>query len=66
MGAAYLVDENGQRLTGAPEQQLLAGECWAHLRDGSSGQWHVHKLREAAQLGTPRLLEMLLPFPEMA
>lgn len=62
-GAAYLVDENGARLSGSPAEQLEVGTCWAHLRDGSTGQWHVHQFSHASELNTPRILEMLLPFP---
>lgn len=63
-GVAYLVDEDGHRLKGTPEEQLLIGACWAHLRDGSNGQWHVHALREASELNDPRILDMLQPFPD--
>lgn len=62
-GAAYLVDEDGHRLLGTAEEQLQLGPCWAHLRDGATGQWHVHPLHQASELNTPQILAMLQPFP---
>jgi hypothetical protein len=62
-GAAYFVDEDGHRLPGLPEEQLLMGACWAHLRDGSTGTWHVVQMQQASELAQPAILAMLLPFP---
>ncbi|MBC6988538.1 hypothetical protein [Hymenobacter sp. BT491] len=62
-GAAYLVDEDGKRLRGTPEEQLQTGACWAHLRDGDTGEWHVHALRQASELEGAGILAMLQPFP---
>ncbi|MDF7810474.1 hypothetical protein [Hymenobacter sp. YC55] len=63
-GVLYLVDEHGQRLTTSFEEQLQSGKCWAHLRDGATGQWHVHEFSQAAELNETRILEMLQPFPQ--
>lgn len=63
-GVLYLVDEDGNRLTGTPEEQLLAGQCWAHLRDGATGEWYVHPFKQAAYLNDPSILSIVLPFPE--
>lgn len=55
-GTLRLVDEHGQPLA---LLDALDHRCWAHLRDASNDQVHVHEFASGRELVEPQYLELL-------